>query len=431
MSRKEVLLFITGVNHHTLSADGREQCSRLFSEPEKFYQEFCDGTGLNEFAVISTCNRFEIVVAIELEQGSNADSILQQAVDSTRNYLTKRLDQRLGEKHFSTHFGENAIRYLFRVTASLESLVIGEAQILGQVKKAYQQSVALGHSRKILHRLFQSAFHLAKKVRSHTKIADRPVSISYVAVKLVQQIFGDVAGCRTLVIGSGHMAELAALHLVNYGCQNLIIANRTLAKAEELAGRMNGTAISLDEIPLVLPKVDVVIGSLAIDRPLIEISRIQSLVRKKPLFFIDLGMPRNFPSKLAELENAYLYNIDDLAAIVDEHRQVREEAAGDAEVLVEFAVHQYLGWLARVSYEPTLLDLRSRIQEVCRQELEDFMSAAPAPAETQALIRKISQKISHDVTCLLKEKVTISHCSRSTSLEEALDFLNVSSIRLR
>ena len=224
------------------------------------------------------------------------------------------------------------------------------------------------------------------------------MSISYVAVKMAEQIFGNLSGRSVLILGSGQMAELAALHLKAHGAGEIIVANRTLEKAIELANKIDGSAVSLNEISPFIPRVDVIISSLSqVDKPLITVSNLTEARRTKDLFLLDLGVPRNFTSDLSDLDNVYLYNIDDLSDISNRHKQVREDAAKEAEVLIDFGLMQFEKWLTRVVSQPEIIDMRTKVKEICKHEL----ALLPGLTENSGhnsideLSDRISNKISH------------------------------------
>jgi glutamyl-tRNA reductase len=283
----------------------------------------------------------------------------------------------------------------------LDSMVLGEAQILGQVKRAYQQAVQLGSVGSHLHHLFQSAFHVAKKVRSHTEVSSHGVSLSYVAVRLAQQIFADLSQVSVVVIGSGEMAELAVLHLCSHGCNKIVVANRTLERAAALAERFGGLAVSLGDLDRVLDTADIVIGSISIDRPVVTTSGLTARRAGRPLFLIDLGVPRNFAPDLAKIDDVYLYNIDDLAAVAAENRALREAAAKDAEIVIEYGLMQFERWRKKIAVQPELVDLRLAVERICGEIVAEGLAGKLAGTEKQLAAQiayAISQKISHELT---------------------------------
>lgn len=383
---------LVGVNHRSLGVAGRERLAALIDDRPESLRSLLTQCELTQGAVLSTCNRFEVVGVADNDRR-----------DRIQEILSKELGGSLSDGSCYALINDDAVRHLFRVAGSLDSMVIGEAQILGQVKRAYQASVSAGYAGSVLHKLFQSAFSTAKRIRSHTGLAREGVSISYVAVQLAKQIFGELKGVSVLVLGSGEMAELALLHLKAQGCAKIIVANRTTQKAMELAERLSGTAIPLGEVTQVLPEVDVVIGSLRIDEPLLPVATVRALKRTRPLFLIDLGLPRNFTPGLDELDDVYLYNLDDLQAVATANRELREEAALDAELIVDHGVFEFERWLTKISANPAIVDFRSKVLFACQTEAVRVLGIHATQDQIDRLAYGISQKVSHEFSELLAQ----------------------------
>jgi glutamyl-tRNA reductase len=391
----EPRVVLTGVSYKTLNVDGRERLARAIPVPELLAERVVREGLATEAAVISTCNRFEIV-SVGGEGGgirSFFQSLLGSATDPN-DVLYQYLD-------------DSAVRHLYRVSASLDSMILGEAQILGQVKKAYQRAIEVGSVGSHLHHIFQSAFNVAKKVRAHTDVAQHGVSVSYVAVRLAEQIFSDLGSTTVLIVGSGEMAELAALHLCSRGCRRIIVANRTFEKAADLAERFGGSAASLSDVDRVLDQADIVIGSISIDKPIVSRSVLRARKGDRPLFLIDLGVPRNFAPDLAEIDSVYLYNIDDLAGIADENKALREAAAQDAELIIEYGLAQFERWRLKRLAQPEIVDLRAVVQDICSKEVGRLMAnqAGTEVSAVEHLSHAISQKIAHELTRLVEHRV--------------------------
>lgn len=383
-------VILTGVSYKTLNVDGRESLARLIPEPEKLAERVVKEGLATEAAVISTCNRFEIV-----------------SVGGEGGGIRKFFESLMGAEFnpadvLYQHVDDSAVRHLYRVSSSLDSMVLGEVQILGQVKKAYQRAIEIGSVGSHLHHIFQSAFNVAKKVRAHTDIAQHGVSVSYVAVRLAEQIFSDLSEVSVLILGSGEMAELSALHLCSRGCRRIMVANRTVEKAAQLAERFGGVAVSLGDVDRVIDQADIVIGSLSIDRPILNRAALRSRKGDRPLFLIDLGIPRNFAADLAEMDSVYLYNIDDLAGIADENKALREAAAQEAELIIEYGLVQFERWRHKRASQPEILDLREAVRSICAAEVEKYLPNSLNARDDIALelTRAISQKLSHELTRL-------------------------------
>ncbi len=391
-------LVVTGVSFRTLDIDGRERLARKAPDPERLAERLLTEGIAREAAVISTCNRFEIV-SVGGEGGGLRrffESLLELP-EANRDALYQYTDA-------------SAVRHLYRVSASLDSMLVGEVQILGQVKKAYQRAIEMGSVGSHLHHLFQSAFHVAKKVRTHTDIAQNGVSLSYVAVRLSQQIFSDLSKTSVLIIGSGEMAELAALHLCSHGCRKIMVANRTVERAAELAERFGGLAVSLGDVDRALEDADIVIGSISIDRPILTSASVRSRGGSRPLFLIDLGVPRNFAPTLADVDNVYLYNIDDLAAIAAENKALRDAAAKEAEIVIEYGLMQFERWRKKLEASPAIVDMRARIEHICRAELSlGLPKTAESQAETiERLAHVLSRRIGHELTAVLERHIGVT-----------------------
>jgi glutamyl-tRNA reductase len=391
----EPRVVLTGVSYKTLNVDGRERLAQAIPVPELLAERVVREGLAMEAAVISTCNRFEIV-SVGGEGGGIRrffESLLGSATNPT-DVLYQYLD-------------DSAVRHLYRVSSSLDSMIVGEAQILGQVKKAYQRAIEVGSVGSHLHHLFQSAFNVAKKVRAHTEVSQHGVSVSYVAVRLAEQIFSALENTTVLILGSGEMAELAALHLCSRGCRRIIVANRTVEKAAQLAERFGGSAVSLSDVDRVLDQADIVIGSISIDKPILSRSALRARKGDRPLFLIDLGVPRNFASDLAEMDSVYLYNIDDLAGIADENRALREAAAQDAELIIEYGLAQFERWRLKRVAQPEIVDLRAAVHQICATEVSRLLANQEGldHGAVEQLAHTISQKIAHELTKLVEHRI--------------------------
>jgi glutamyl-tRNA reductase len=395
----DVPLSVTGVSFRTLDVAGRELVAQRAAQPGELAQKIVGEGVAHEAVVISTCNRFEVVAA-----GANAAEL--------RAFLTGLFGAgALPAEAIYQHIDQDAVRHLYRVASSLDSMVVGEAQILGQVKQAYKDAVRRDSVGTHLHHLFQSGFHVAKRVRAHTDISQHGVSVSYVAVRLAQQIFSDLSDTSVLIIGSGEMAELSVLHLRAQGCTRITVANRTLERATDLAERFGGSAISLSDIDKVIDEVDIAIGSISIDKPILGRALLTTRKVERPLFLIDLGVPRNFTPDLAELDGVYLYNIDDLATIAQENKALREAAAQEADLVISHGLLQFERWRSRLSMKPELLDLRAKVQAICLEEVAQMMTDITSSNQGEVAARmahSVSQKISHELTRLLERQSGIA-----------------------
>jgi glutamyl-tRNA reductase len=360
-------LFILGVNHQTAPVAVRERLA--FAEDEivgalgRLKQ--C-APALAEAALISTCNRVEIIGVT----GDNA-----RAAAEATGFLAS--DRGVASEAFAPALynfaGREAARHLFRVGASLDSMVVGEPQILGQLKIAYAQAVEAGSAGLVLHRAFHKAFAVAKRVRKATLIGHGAVSVSSAAVSLAGKIFDTLGDKTVMLMGAGKMAELTARNLKRLGIESLLITSRTFDNAVALARDLGGTAVPLDSFKPYLKIADVVIGSLAATRPVLGPEEFETIVRERryrPMFLIDLGVPRNFDERLNSMENVYLYDIDDLGAVVTESREEREREAQKAATIVELELESFLKWLDGLDLVPAIKDIRTSIEHLRDVELD-------------------------------------------------------------
>jgi glutamyl-tRNA reductase len=305
---------------------------------------------------------------------------------------------------------EEAVRHLFRVASSLDALVVGEPQILGQVKEAYRQATKHQATGAILNRLLHKTFSVAKRVRTETGIGDHAVSVSYAAVALGKKIFGDLRGKNVLLLGAGEMAELALEHLKGQGVAQIIIANRTLERGLRLAQRFGGEAVSLEELETQLLTTDVLLSSTGSDSYLLSRGQTKVAMRlrkQRPLFMIDIGVPRDLDPRINDLDNVYLYNIDDLKEVVEENQERRQAAAIHAERLVIAETFKFMDWLKTLEVYPTIISLKQKAQAICQAELKKTLGhlGTLTPEQEQALeilTESITNKLLHDPIVFLK-----------------------------
>ena len=392
-------LFILGVNHQTAPVAVRERLA--FADDEivgalgRLKQ--C-APALAEAALISTCNRVEIIGVT----GDNA-----RAAAEATGFLAS--DRGVASEAFAPALynfaGREAARHLFRVGASLDSMVVGEPQILGQLKIAYAQAVEAGSAGLVLHRAFHKAFAVAKRVRKATLIGHGAVSVSSAAVSLAGKIFDTLADKTVMLMGAGKMAELTARNLKRLGIESLLITSRTFDNAVGLARDLGGTAVPFDSFKPYLKIADVVIGSLAATRPVLGPEEFETIVRERryrPMFLIDLGVPRNFDERLNSMENVYLYDIDDLGAVVTESREEREREAQKAATIVELELESFLKWLDGLDLVPAIKDIRTSIERLRDVELDRHRAwlAGLEPVERariESLTRGMVNKLLHRI----------------------------------
>jgi glutamyl-tRNA reductase len=330
------------------------------------------------------------------------------------------------DEHLYEHKDGDAMRHVLRVASSLDSMVVGEPQILGQTKDAYRVAFECGAAGPLLGRLFQNAFATAKRVRAETRIAERPVSVARVAVELARQIFEDLSEKQALLIGAGEMIEMALELLRGDGLEAIRVVNRTPERAAELARRFGATAHGLDELPALLPEVDVVLTSIGGSRPVLGVESVSQALRarrNRPVFVIDIGVPRNADPEINQLDNAYLYDIDDLASMARENAEQRRRETVRAEAIVEEQRQRFDGWLAALRAVPTIRHLRERVEAIRTAELERAFRRLPLEEEqreaVEALTRSITNKILH---------APLSRLRREAEREEGMAYLEAARV---
>lgn len=391
-------IILLGMSHHSAPVEVREQ----FAAPDHSaaLRKLVDREEVDEAVLISTCNRVEIVVTTRQPDA---------ALLSLFRFFHKELggDMPLpggGEldDHVYEYRDREAVKHVFRVASAIDSMVVGEPQILGQMKDAYRLARETGSCGPVLSRLFQRAFATAKRVKNETRIAHRPVSVARVAVDLARQIFEDLRDKQALMIGAGEMIEMALFALQREGLGDLRVANRTRSRAQALADRFEASAHGLDELDAVLAETDIVLSCIGGDGPILTRERVECGLRarrNKPIFLIDIGVPRNVAPDVDELDNAYLYDIDDLqgVALANEEERRRESLAGERIVLEE--QERFAGWLVALQAVPTIKHLRARAEHVRANEIMRSASKLGLSDDqregVEALTRAIVNKILH------------------------------------
>jgi glutamyl-tRNA reductase len=398
-------LFILGLNHRTAPVAVRERLAYSEEDIPQTLSRIRERVGsINEAAILSTCNRVEVVgVAAD---PARAFEELSAFIASDRGVPRSAFAEALYRMQ-----GREAARHLFRVGASLDSMVIGEPQILGQLKLAYAQAAKSGAVGLVLHRAFHKAFSTAKRIRKSTLIGHGAVSVSSAAVTLARQIFDKLSDKTVMLMGAGKMAELTARQLKAIGIESLLITSRTFDNAVALARELGGTAVPFDNCKPYLKIADVVIGSLSVTRPVFGPEEFEAIIRErryKPMFLIDLGVPRNFDQRLNAIENLYLYDIDDLGKVVDESRAEREKEADKAEEIVEQELEAFERWMAGLDLVPTIKDIRYSIERLRDLELGRnrgwIATLEPAERErVELLTRSLTNKLLHRILLGLRQ----------------------------
>ncbi len=366
---KEIL--IVGLNHHTAPVEVREKVAFDASLLGEDLKRLLSLPSVKEGVILSTCNRVEVIAAssdLPATSQEVKDFLMEQEPAAGHGGL---------DDHLYIYSGDMAVRHIFRVAASLDSMVVGEPQILGQIKDYYLAAQEAGAVGTILHRLFHRAFSVAKRVRTETGIASRAVSVSSVAVELAKRIFDRLEDKTVMLIGAGKMGDLVARHLQRSGVSSLMVTNRTFERAVQLAAEFRGNPIRFEDYPRYLKLADLVVGCTGSPETLLRPETVAEVIRERKqraMFFIDIGDRRNFDPAINEINNVYLYNIDDLEAVAKENLRERTGEVQKAEEMVEEEVAGFLRWLASLEQVPTIVALRRKLEEIRRGELEKSLS---------------------------------------------------------
>ncbi len=391
-------ILLVGVNHKTAPVEVRERLAFNDEACADGLRQLVDGEIVREGLIVSTCNRVEILGATSNDQLEFGAGRIAQFLDTTGSLPPGFLNA-----HLYSHANEEAVRHLFRVASSLDSMVVGEPQILGQVRHAYALGVEAGTVGRVLNRLVHQTFRVAKRVRSETGIAANAVSISYMAVELGKKIFHTLKGCSVLLIGAGEMAELSARHLVNAGADRVVISNRTEETARQLADEFGATTVPFDRLDDVLHEADVVICSTGAPDYVVTEARTRTALerrRNRPTCFIDISVPRNIDPALSNIQNVFLFDIDDLESVITSNIREREREAERAELIVQSEVMQFQQKLRLMDIGPTIGALRQGFQEVARAEMtrqRKRLGELTKDQETaiESLLMSTVNKISH------------------------------------
>ena len=394
-------ILLIGVNHKTAPVEIRERLAFNDEACATGLRQLVDGDVVREGLIVSTCNRVEILGATASDQLGFGAERITQFLDTSGHLPAGYLDA-----HLYHHTDEEAVRHLFRVASSLDSMVVGEPQVLGQVRHAYALGVENGTVGRVLNRLVHHTFKVAKRVRSETGIAASAVSISYMAVELGKKIFDSLKGRAVLLIGAGEMAELSARHLVNAGASRVIIANRTEETAQQMATQFGGTAVSLDQLDQVLHEADIVICSTGAPDYVVNAEQARkALVRRRrnhPTCFIDISVPRNIDPAVSSIRNVFLFDIDDLESVISSNIREREREAERAELIVQSEVMQFQQKLRLMDIGPSIGALRQNMQDVARAELARQRKrlgvlSQDQEAAIESLLMSTVNKISHPI----------------------------------
>ncbi|HEV7684498.1 MAG TPA: glutamyl-tRNA reductase [Pyrinomonadaceae bacterium] len=406
-------IVLVGINHKSAPVEVRELLAFTEEACSTGLRTLVDGDVVREGLIVSTCNRVEVLA-------ETANERLSESIERVNQFLSKAdsLPRTAFQSHLYQHTDDEAIRHLFRVTSSLDSMVVGEPQVLGQVRRAYSIAVEAGTAGRILNRLIHHAFRVAKRVRTETGIGANAVSISYMAVELGKKIFNSLEGHTALLIGAGEMAELSARHLLNAGVSRILLANRTGERAERLASELGGETVNFEELPAHLAEADIIICSTAADQYVITEQMVRDAFgkrRNRPSFFIDISVPRNIDPAVGKLPNVFVFDIDDLEAVISSNIREREREAERAELIVESEIMQFQQTLRVLDIGPTIGALRNKLHDIAKGELtRQRTRLGPLTAEQEsaieALLMSTVNKISHPL---------LSHMRRSYDASDA------------
>jgi glutamyl-tRNA reductase len=397
-------IIVVGLSYNTASLEIREKVAFAPNRIEQPLRELVSLPDIAEAIILSTCNRVEIYAATHDIAGGIAR--LKRFMADFHDLPFDLLEPHLYGLH-----GEDAIRHVFRVASSLDSMVMGEPQILGQVKSAYGYAAEFKTSGIILNRFMHKAFSVAKRVRNETRIASSAVSVAFAAVELAKKIFDDLSDKTVMLIGAGEMGELAAKHFINSGVRGVLVANRTFERGEKLAAEFDGRAVIFEDLFDHLHKADIVLSSTGAPQHIIRPKQVAEVMRRrklKPMFFIDIAVPRDIDPKVNELENVYLYNTDDLQGIVEYNLRQRAAEAGKAEEIVNQEIGQFFNWVSALEVTPTIIALRSLFDEVRKAELARTIASwkdlrPEQEKRLEALTGAIISKLLHNPISVLKQ----------------------------
>ncbi|WP_349431785.1 glutamyl-tRNA reductase [Methylomarinum sp. Ch1-1] len=390
-----------GINYNTAPVAIRERLAFPAEILGSALKSLWNQQAISEAAILSTCNRTEFYYHTDSD---NQEPLINWIAEQ------KKLKPADFRPFLYSHKNSQSIRHMFRVACGLDSMVLGEPQILGQMKTAYQAANEAGTLGKNLGKLFQHTFSAAKKVRTDTAIGSSPVSVAFAAVQLAQQIFDKLSEQTALLIGAGETIELTARHLHQHGIGRIVIANRTFDKAHALASQFDGYAIALSELPSHLAEADIVVSSTASQLPILGKGMVESAIKKrrhKPMFMVDLAVPRDIESEVEQLNDVYLYSVDDLQNTINENMDSRRRAAEQAEEIIDTEVEHFLAWMRAQGAQTTIRDYRSQAElardEVLQKALNQLRNGADAEQVLNRLAHTLTNKLIHTPSTQLRE----------------------------
>jgi len=397
-------IIVVGLSHKTAPVEIREKVAFAPTAMAEPLRQMLALPAISEAVIVSTCNRVELYAVSRYPDAAVLE--LKQFLAGFHQLQLDDLDD-----HLYSFEGQDAIRHVMRVSASLDSMVIGEPQILGQIKTAYGYASEHKSSGLILNRFLHKAFSVAKRVRTETEIASSAVSVSFAAVELARKIFDTLENKVVMLIGAGEMCELAAKHFMNNGISKVLVTNRTFARAEKLAEEFDGTAVSFDNFREQLHRVDIVLSSTGAPDYVLSADKMKEVIkarRHKPMFLIDIAVPRDIDPLANRIDGVYLYDVDDLQGVVQANLKGREKEAAKAEKIIEEEIIQFQRWLSTLEVKPTIVALRQQMEEIRQAELQKALSSLGGLNDkerkaVEAMASAIVNKILHQPTNILKK----------------------------
>lgn len=413
-------LIAFGINHKTAPVDIREKVAFAPELMEQALQECLKTAAVHEAAIVSTCNRTELYCGLD---ESNINTLLEWFCQY------HQLSKEELEPYIYLHTNNDAVQHILRVASGLDSLVLGEPQILGQIKDAYSTANHAGTIGRQLNRLFQHTFSVAKQVRTDTAIGASPVSVAFAAVSLAKRIFANLSEHTALLIGAGETTELVARHLGEQGVKKMIVANRTVERAQTLANHFDAEAIALSDMPERLLEADIIIASTASQLPILGKGAVERALKSRkhrPMFMVDIAVPRDIEPEVGSLDDVYLYTVDDLHEVIEEGQQSREEAAKQAEDIIENQVDHFMGWLRSLKGVDTIRAFREQAEQKRDEQLAQAkkqLAAGKDPEEViNELARTLTNKLIHEPSAQLNQA---AYSGRKELLENARELFNL------
>ncbi len=397
-------VFVAGLNHKIADVDVREKLAFNGPKLEEGLKRFRELPEVHEAIILSTCNRVELYANVK---------DYQRAAEAVKTFLSEfhNINRSSLDAGLYIYDGVNAVRHIFRVASSLDSMVVGEPQILGQLKDAFELALSQKTTGILLNKLMKKAISVAKRVRTETRIAENAVSISFAAVELAKKIFTDLSKRVFMLLGAGEMAELAAKHLISSGVKEVLVSNRTYERACDIAKEFNGKPVRFDEFIDEMARADIVICSTGAPDYIVTKDQMQKVMKERKqrqVFLIDISVPRNIDPETNDLDNVYLYNVDDLQGVVDSNLFERKKEAEKAEKIIDEELETFLRWQSTLDSVPTIIAIREKAEEIKKEELDKLFHKITGMGEKEReaieyMAAALINKMIHPPTAALKE----------------------------